>query len=63
MRVCSYCGHGSGAAYLNEHSLQKLSVKGVIFIVGCSSARLNDNGLFDHSGMLLQYLASGRLIC
>ncbi|KAG6609518.1 Regulator of spindle pole body duplication [Phytophthora cinnamomi] len=55
-----YCGHGSGEAYL--HRDQVLSLKSgcsAALLFGCSSGRLEREGIFGPSGAVLAYLQTG----
>ncbi|KAE9139623.1 hypothetical protein PF010_g518 [Phytophthora fragariae] len=55
-----YCGHGSGEAYL--HRDQVLSLKSgcsAALLFGCSSGRLEREGIFGPSGAVLAYLRAG----
>jgi separase len=55
----SYCGHGSGSAYLVEETLQQQPCRAAVMLMGCSSGRLVADGDLDASGTLLHYLLAG----
>ncbi|KAG7398125.1 Separin [Phytophthora boehmeriae] len=55
-----YCGHGSGEAYLHRDKI--LSLQGdcsAALLFGCSSGRLEQEGIFGPSGAVLSYLRAG----
>ncbi|KAF4134079.1 Peptidase family C50 [Phytophthora infestans] len=55
-----YCGHGSGEAYLNRDKVLSLqSDCSAALLFGCSSGRLEREGIFGPSGAVLAYLRAG----
>ena len=65
-----YFGHGSGAQFVRSKAVRRLymdaqSGKGnksgcaTVFLFGCSSVHLSDNGIYEPSGMLASYLTAG----
>jgi len=52
-----YCGHGSGSKYLSGDEIQKLKVRAVPCLLGCSSGQLNRLGrTIDPLGTAQSYL-------
>ncbi|KAL4169809.1 hypothetical protein KRP22_010721 [Phytophthora ramorum] len=55
-----YCGHGSGEAYLHRDKVMSLqSDCSAALLFGCSSGRLERQGIFGPSGAVLAYLRAG----
>jgi hypothetical protein len=57
-----YCGHESGMQYLKSAEVRKARARAggcVVWLMGCSSAKLRDHAEYDPSGMVLTYLVSG----
>jgi len=54
-----YCGHGTGQAYFNATDLSKVDCKATVLLMGCSSGFLRDQGLYEPTGMALNYLIAG----
>ena len=56
-----YCGHNAGEEFLSsKHALRLRSTPNVMMLVGCSSGRLRDEGMFEpHGTMILQYACAG----
>ncbi|KAG7389738.1 Separin [Phytophthora pseudosyringae] len=55
-----YCGHGSGEAYLHRDKVLSLQSEcSAALLFGCSSGRLEREGIFGPSGAVLSYLRAG----
>ncbi|XP_073992484.1 extra spindle pole bodies like 1, separase isoform X2 [Rhodnius prolixus] len=55
-----YCGHGSGCQYLTGDCIQRLKVKPVQLLFGCSSVALKDHGgCVEMTGDFLQFAIAG----
>jgi len=54
-----YFGHGSGAHYLRAHAIRKMDKCAVALLMGCSSAKLTEYGVYEPDGMPLSYLSGG----
>ncbi|RLN80962.1 hypothetical protein BBJ28_00001277 [Nothophytophthora sp. Chile5] len=55
-----YCGHGSGEKYLHRDKILSLqSACSAALLFGCSSGRLEKEGIFGPSGAVLAYLRAG----
>ncbi|XP_066594805.1 uncharacterized protein Sse [Prorops nasuta] len=55
--ILLYCGHGNGIQYLPGQEIEKLRVKAIVFLFGCSSVKLlNVGGRFPPHGISDQYL-------
>jgi separase len=56
-----YCGHGSGNEYYNYESLieEQRPCRSSLFLMGCSSGELNDNGEMDPVGAPYYCAAAG----
>ncbi|KAG6971319.1 hypothetical protein JG687_00002117 [Phytophthora cactorum] len=55
-----YCGHGSGEAYLHRDKVLSLQSNcSAALLFGCSSGRLEREGIFGPSGAVLAYLRAG----
>jgi separase len=57
--VFCYFGHGGGEQYLRPKELKKLDRCAVALLMGCSSARLFEQGEFEPRGNALNYLIAG----
>ncbi|KAJ8909202.1 hypothetical protein NDN08_005894 [Rhodosorus marinus] len=57
--VFVYCGHGAAESVLPTREVKKLKRAPVSLLFGCSSGRLEKNGMYDCSGTVLEYLVSG----
>lgn len=68
--VVLYFGHGSGAQFVRSKSVRRLYVNSqrgegkkpgcsTVFLFGCSSVHLSENGIYEPSGMLASYLTAG----
>jgi len=42
--IFSYAGHGSGSQFLKEDDIEKLNVRAVTFLLGCSSVTSENLG-------------------
>ncbi|EQC30287.1 hypothetical protein SDRG_11864 [Saprolegnia diclina VS20] len=56
--VFIYSGHGSGEVFLHRDVLAGWSKASVALLLGCSSGRLKQEGIYLPEGMLLSYLAA-----
>ncbi|ETL87444.1 hypothetical protein L917_13360 [Phytophthora nicotianae] len=55
-----YCGHGSGEAYLHRDKVLSLKSNcSAALLFGCSSGRLEREGIFGPSGAVLAYVRAG----
>lgn len=56
-----YCGHGSGEKYLHRSKIADLKSQGcsAALLFGCSSGRLESEGVFGPDGAVLSYLRAG----
>eukprot|EP00644_Phytophthora_capsici_P000320 jgi/Phyca11/540152/estExt2_Genewise1Plus.C_PHYCAscaffold_40559 len=55
-----YCGHGSGELYLHRDKVLRLQSNcSAALLFGCSSGRLEREGIFGPSGAVLSYLRAG----
>ncbi|KAI9692179.1 MAG: hypothetical protein M1822_006409 [Bathelium mastoideum] len=58
--VVLYFGHGSGAQYIRTRSIKRLSrCASVVWLIGCSSGAVVENGEFEPHGAVLGYLVAG----
>lgn len=58
--VLLYFGHGSGAQYIRGKTIRKLDkCQPVSFLMGCSSASLNEAGDFEPYGPVWNYMMAG----
>lgn len=56
-----YMGHGSGEHYLpSAATVRKSGLSGASLLMGCSSGKLRQQGLYPPSGALTTYLLSGK---
>ena len=58
----AYCGHGAGERYVAGDKVRSLAGTGgcaTAVLMGCSSARLKREGVFEPRGMVLSYLIGG----
>lgn len=51
-----YCGHGSGEKYLSRKQVATVDRCSSGFLIGCSSGRLDQHGIYDPTGMVWSYL-------
>ncbi|KAF2077934.1 hypothetical protein CYY_000735 [Polysphondylium violaceum] len=54
-----YMGHGSGEQYFRGDRIQKLSKCGVSILMGCKSGHLEEQGEFEPTGIILDFLLAG----
>ncbi|RHY61680.1 hypothetical protein DYB34_006127, partial [Aphanomyces astaci] len=54
--VFLYCGHGSGERYISRELVGKLAACPVALLMGCSSAKLTNAGLYQPEGMVASYV-------
>jgi separase len=47
--------HGSGNKYLNQKDILKIKKCGLVILMGCSSAMLNDNGEYEMYGHIYNF--------
>lgn len=58
--ILLYFGHGSGAQYIRTRTVKRLSrCAPVVWLMGCSSGAVTENGEFEPHGSVLGYLAAG----
>lgn len=58
--VLLYFGHGSGAQYIRGKTIRRLGkCKAATFLMGCSSAALNEVGEFESYGPVWNYMMAG----
>jgi separase len=51
-----YMDHGAGDKYLSQNDIFQIKKCGVVILMGCSSALLNDYGEMDTYGTVFNYL-------
>ena len=56
-----YFGHGGGAQYIRGGTIRKLQQCAVTLLMGCSSAKLTEYGVFESQGMPWNYISGGSL--
>ncbi len=54
-----YCGHGSSEAFFKRKSVAEARTRSAVMLMGCSSGKLKDEGVFDAHGMAQAYLMGG----
>lgn len=54
-----YAGHGSGNAYIKPSSIKSMCQCGPVFLFGCSSARMEQVGMFETHGPPTDYAIAG----
>ncbi|KYQ96791.1 hypothetical protein DLAC_04090 [Tieghemostelium lacteum] len=54
-----YMGHGSGEQYLRGDKIQKLQQCAVSILMGCKSGQLEEQGEFESTGVVLDFLLAG----
>uniref|UniRef100_A0A8D0HNU3 separase n=1 Tax=Sphenodon punctatus TaxID=8508 RepID=A0A8D0HNU3_SPHPU len=54
-----YAGHGSGARFLDGHTILKLDCRAVALLFGCSSAALAVRGNLEGAGLILKFIMAG----
>eukprot|EP00049_Salpingoeca_infusionum_P015678 m.307010 g.307010 ORF g.307010 m.307010 type:complete len:1889 (+) comp15930_c0_seq3:119-5785(+) len=57
--VVLYCGHGSGRKYIRLSELRESQASSALILMGCSSGRVQPNGMYDPCGMVLEFIQSG----
>ncbi|RVX74674.1 hypothetical protein B0A52_01801 [Exophiala mesophila] len=57
--VLLYFGHGGGAQYIRGGTIRKMKQCAVTLLMGCSSAKLTEYGVFESQGMPLNYISGG----
>ncbi|KAI9702687.1 MAG: hypothetical protein M1820_006071 [Bogoriella megaspora] len=58
--ILLYFGHGSGAQYIRTRSIKKLDrCARVVWLMGCSSGAVVENGAYEPQGAVLGYLVAG----
>ena len=58
--ILLYFGHGSGAQYIRTRTVKRLSrCASAVWLMGCSSGAVTENGEFEPHGSVLGYLAAG----
>ncbi|KAM9975074.1 hypothetical protein ACTFIW_008549 [Dictyostelium discoideum] len=57
--VFFYMGHGSGEQYFRGDRIQKLEKCGVSVLMGCKSGHLEEQGEFEPTGVILDFLLAG----
>ncbi|BFU24935.1 separin, putative [Entamoeba histolytica HM-1:IMSS-B] len=62
--IMLYCGHGSGEQFIHGKKIQTLKKCGIALLMGCNSAELHQQGEFEPSGLVIDYLEAGSpLVC
>lgn len=56
-----YFGHGSGAQYIRGRTVRKMKQCAVTLLMGCSSGKLTECGLFESYGTPWNYLYAGSM--
>ncbi|EXJ57028.1 hypothetical protein A1O7_07372 [Cladophialophora yegresii CBS 114405] len=54
-----YFGHGGAGQYVRPRTIRKMDKCATTLLMGCSSARLSEYGVYEPSGMPLSYLSGG----
>jgi separase len=54
-----YFGHGGGAQYIRGRSIRKLDKCAVTMLMGCSSAKMTECGVYEPYGMPWNYMNGG----
>lgn len=54
-----YFGHGGGAQYIRGRTIRKLQQCAVTLLMGCSSAKLSECGVYESHGMPWNYINGG----
>lgn len=54
-----YCGHGSGAKFAPRDAFRKIKTRAAVLLMGCGSGKLDQDGIFEPSGVILDYLITG----
>lgn len=57
--ILLYFGHGAGTQYIRGRTIRKLSQCPVTWLMGCSSARLTECGLYESYGVPWHYMHAG----
>ncbi|MCJ1354568.1 MAG: hypothetical protein MMC33_004557 [Icmadophila ericetorum] len=57
--ILLYFGHGSGGQYIRSRKIRTLDKCAVALLMGCSSAKLIEEGQFEPWGMVNDYLVGG----
>lgn len=61
--IIRYCGHGSGSQYIASERIQRLKVKPLQMLFGCSSVALKDlGGHTDMYGDVMEFAIACRLL-
>jgi len=51
-----FIGHGSGELYFSASKVEKIKVKAITFLMGCSSGKLRYDGIYVPRGVALSYM-------
>ncbi|ETI25937.1 hypothetical protein G647_02714 [Cladophialophora carrionii CBS 160.54] len=54
-----YFGHGGAGQYVRPRTIRKMDKCATTLLMGCSSAKLSECGVYEPSGMPLSYLSGG----
>ena len=54
-----YFGHGGGGQYIRPRAIRKMENCAVTLLMGCSSAKLTECGVYEPYGMPLSYMSGG----
>ncbi|KIW97579.1 uncharacterized protein Z519_01163 [Cladophialophora bantiana CBS 173.52] len=54
-----YFGHGGGGQYIRPRTIRKMDKCAVALLMGCSSAKLTECGVYESHGLPLSYLSGG----
>ena len=54
-----YFGHGSGGQYIRSRTIRELDHCAVALLMGCSSAKLKEEGAYEPHGVVKSYLMAG----
>ena len=54
-----YFGHGSGGQYIRSRTIRELDHCAVALLMGCSSAKLTEEGSYEPHGVVKSYLMAG----
>jgi separase len=56
-----YFGHGSGAQFIRPRRIRQLDRCAVTFLMGCSSGKMNECGVYESNGVPWNYMHAGSM--
>nr|XP_039268932.1 uncharacterized protein LOC120343948 [Styela clava] len=54
-----FCGHGSGTKYVSSTDFRNIKTRAAALLMGCGSAKLDQPGVFEPGGIVINYLMTG----